>query len=793
MYPVKSLRRPPDVTPGPDETFLWSTYKQFASQLEPASPGDGVMTLDLMLDWHDAFDRVPADAKTAISDRASERSIREEGLSELILADVCRGSSSAIGTLAHSGQMSPRAIEQVTTTAGSGSRDTAAAIACYINGIFNSTNETAIDVPSRVHSFVQDVKFLSSGQYSFVFMASVAGVGREPAKTLVVIKCILDPYSVDKLDAIHETLIGLGVANEMRRFVPNFIYTYTFFRCLPPSINKRKKTVDLWCAAAEEQQNVTYTVIENLATSGTSVDLYAYTAREPGTNYKFTHMDHLAILAQIACATAIAWARFRWTHYDLHEGNVMLTALPDAAKQLADSDGYVQIPYRIPGVRDAVYVRTRLVGIIIDFGFAYAEVATETHDTVSFGKASGDMQRDAVLSMHPNPRHDIFKLFSYVTNLMYSNLFKDDKVGDAYLHLVAPFCAGASESERLAEAKRIVLSREAKKQAFFHPTVTNDAFPLGPILGGIAATAAELSNLRVPNLGGDLRSILTIATPFAGVGVWDVGGGGGGGVDQRAVARMIASPAAPETYIDLADRAALIFKFSGGSRMEIDRLFTSFDFAAAEALDSRALAATMRLMRSHSPGASFVDAEKGRASFTAAFESARAELRLLGSVARSYNRLRAFAIVSHMLHDSVPSASLSERADFRRDAAPILANMHQRAVENISAVSRLKRARNPSKQWEKFIEDNPEALSISKTIKTVVGTLERAHPLSDRAIQIMHTLRTAAPRTTTATTVRSPLLPSPSQLPSPTPPPRRRRRVAAAGRRRGKKNHDGVV
>lgn len=171
-----------------------------------------------------------------------------------------------------------------------------------------------------------------------------------------VIKTARDPRG----SLQHEFAVGT-VLNGLRRWIPNFMFTYSGFECSPP-IEDTSGRVKTWCRR-DGRREVSYLLLENVAQS---VSMAKY-IRDP----IHTFAQILEKLVQVMLALAVARQRTNFSHFDLHAGNVLIRQV-DVADQF-------QIQYQInddEGQPHTVALRTDAVATIIDYGFSTIQLPT---------------------------------------------------------------------------------------------------------------------------------------------------------------------------------------------------------------------------------------------------------------------------------------------------------------------------------------------------------------------------------------------------------------------------------
>ena len=170
---------------------------------------------------------------------------------------------------------------------------------------------------------------------------------------------------------IHELFIGLFGTNSLRADgILNFAYVYGGFRCSNPIINPQNKTVTNWCHIG---QNAYYVIYENIA------DAKEFHEMTPTMN--FTNFFNYYLQVLLALRAAVMKCRF--THYDLHDRNILLfkiNVLLDnqnkinnhlylgAANPGKTNVNFISLPYETKDGKR--YLQTDTLAVIIDYGNA---------------------------------------------------------------------------------------------------------------------------------------------------------------------------------------------------------------------------------------------------------------------------------------------------------------------------------------------------------------------------------------------------------------------------------------
>ena len=273
------------------------------------------------------------------------------------------------------------------------SYDTGAMVlgACLFNAAAMSKPSAGISTINAVRIFLKKLKII--GTPSAFGYASLTG-----PEDLYVVKSSRDPEN-DNL--AHEAVIG-GALNSLREHVPNFVYTYGAFGCSPPVMEGGGSLT--WCTT--DVGAVTYLLLEALHNT---MSLHNWIQLP-----NITATDVASMLFQLFAALWLAYDRsgLRFTHYDLHDDNVLVR---DLGREYL-------IPYDTPDGKR--YLRTRYLGIIIDFGFSYAEVVVTSTGgaggTVGFGLMDKRRKERYEVDAVPNQSYDFNRLLRRMMSSVYN-------------------------------------------------------------------------------------------------------------------------------------------------------------------------------------------------------------------------------------------------------------------------------------------------------------------------------------------------------------------------------------
>lgn len=228
--------------------------------------------------------------------------------------------------------------------------------------------------------FNNSVKYIQTNYYMLNTSTTKTSDGNDE---IFMIKSPKNMWVYDDIlyDTVHESLIGLYM-NEIRKYLPNFVYTYDVAPCDFMRTNLSEEIVD-FCGP---NNNNNYYIITEKINGKTLRDLLS------GVD-KFDSGDFIDILLQISNALGIANVLYGFTHYDLHYENVMVI-----------TNNGIRIPlYDIYDNNSIIgYIEPKYIPVIIDYGYSCV-------NEKNIGKF-GMYNLDYNISPHINPMYDISRL-----------------------------------------------------------------------------------------------------------------------------------------------------------------------------------------------------------------------------------------------------------------------------------------------------------------------------------------------------------------------------------------------
>jgi len=164
---------------------------------------------------------------------------------------------------------------------------------------------------------------------------------------------------------VHEYFVGMFGLNKVRSKVPNFAYIMGGFKCSPPVIDQNNKEVVAFCN--NTNYPIDYIIYENIAPS--------ISLRE-AVKKGCTFSQWLSYYVQVLYALSVAQDMVDFTHYDLHDENILVRDIShNGGKMSISGTSNFAIPYPtervIGGQAKTEYVITDKVATIIDFDISH--------------------------------------------------------------------------------------------------------------------------------------------------------------------------------------------------------------------------------------------------------------------------------------------------------------------------------------------------------------------------------------------------------------------------------------
>lgn len=257
---------------------------------------------------------------------------------------------------------------------------------CVTNSLFYPDPRGSVENNERLREWIEDLKQI--GDKSIEGYAMSADMNNSSSKVmannLFVIKTPQKP-SNDNL--LHELFIGFQL-NELKKYVPNFVYTFGGLKCTSPVIDTNKEVVS-WCLRSKNSVN--FVLYENIQPSVSMMD-YVKTASLSSFLDKYL---------QVMFAVLLANKLKKYSHGDLHPGNVLIRDI--------DSDKF-SIPY-LTEDGEVEYLITDKLSVIIDPGFNYMKVDGQDYGYFDAGPYGAQYDADFLI-------YDAYKLMMWSAYIM---------------------------------------------------------------------------------------------------------------------------------------------------------------------------------------------------------------------------------------------------------------------------------------------------------------------------------------------------------------------------------------
>lgn len=263
-------------------------------------------------------------------------------------------------------------------------------IACKIDGIFYSASpQEGFTSPSvKAKRSIKDLKRIGAESVE----GNALSATMKDERDIFVIKVPKDPKNTD---LTHELFIGLVGTNSFRKEIPNYAFVFGGFRCPPPYIDLETKKVVEWCSTDAERAStsVPYILYESITPS-----ISANEYMRNGTPEMF-----ISCYMQILFALDYGYKTNGFTHYDLHDENVLMRTFTDPLGK-----GIVQIPYIYNG--KSFFVMADAVATIIDYGRSHVEYGGK-----SYGLHTTDFIEYSTYPDRAFPLYDAYKFLMFLS------------------------------------------------------------------------------------------------------------------------------------------------------------------------------------------------------------------------------------------------------------------------------------------------------------------------------------------------------------------------------------------
>lgn len=273
---------------------------------------------------------------------------------------------------------------------------------CVVNsttdeGFYTSGYEKGFSSIDRERLHLQNLHVLSdSSANGVVYLTDYDGVKNAE----IVIKESMN--GGDGNDLAHEAFVGLYALNNLRAIIPNFMYTYAIVKG-GAFIPTDKRAL----AFFNKKNKQTYHLLaENIPQAKSFASILA----------TCNNKEFISYYMQVMYALEIAQNSYGFTHYDLHNENVLI-----ARKNTKTH----QILYQRPNGEER-YVETNAVATIIDFGSSLIKLNGETYSNRLVPYSSN-------LPNNTHPLFDAYKLLGFLSYEYLSVKNKDPQLVETML------------------------------------------------------------------------------------------------------------------------------------------------------------------------------------------------------------------------------------------------------------------------------------------------------------------------------------------------------------------------
>lgn len=253
-------------------------------------------------------------------------------------------------------------------------------LSCAVNTIIYDNPYMA----NRFHEWFSKFKVIGAPSVQGVAVKSI--FPRNQGTDLFVVKT---PIDTSERGLYHEAVVGFYGLNPLKQKIPNFMYIYGITDCSPPVIDTNNNNlIESFCNRSDGKNKTPYLISENIVNSKTFKEFITTTAAKP----------HVVanLLLQVMNALHLANLFCDYTHYDLHDGNVMIYELKDR----------IAIPFYLDGSRNSV-ICVQYVAVIIDYGLSHLNVA-------GIGLGETGLEFAKIEAQKSFPLHDIYKLIMFL-------------------------------------------------------------------------------------------------------------------------------------------------------------------------------------------------------------------------------------------------------------------------------------------------------------------------------------------------------------------------------------------
>jgi hypothetical protein len=325
-------------------------------------------------------------------------------------------------------------------------------------------NKDTLEATEYAKKYFRITENLSTGQYGVVLKGQRGGSDLN----FVIRTQLVSQYA--EL-TIHEMFVALMTLNNLRAYCPNFSCIYGGFICGDPNVIEGRI-----CAGDTPVPYTVYEAIDGVDSAKQMIELAPTRSilkagqvvqvpldvdiMNPNVTaplYEFT----FSILLQLNFALQIAYAKaFRFTHRDLHSGNVICRPL-GGPKLLRYDSLYLRIDdpdKRVKRIdqpelfskeeRTIYYVNSNYVATVIDYDWSQVYYVVDPDNDVDpsiarFGKAEyDDIEAELVNTVNINRVRDFIKFLGFTTYNAFNikaNTGYHEVLCDLYLAMAKPY------------------------------------------------------------------------------------------------------------------------------------------------------------------------------------------------------------------------------------------------------------------------------------------------------------------------------------------------------------------
>ena len=306
---------------------------------------------------------------------------------------------------------------------------------CVVNSAYHTSRSDQLSLSDRTREAFTDLKLMGTESGSGFALQNNFGTNERKMKGALVIKAVRDQSK--SVELIHEAFCGLSELNKLRKHIPNFAAVVGHFNCSPPlnspvdEINPKGKNIASFCNECKKGSDVAYAIYENIQPS---IDFSTFVRTCDGESF-------MKIYFAVLCALHVANEKCDFTHYDLHDENLLLRDCTDErylkyAKTRKNKDFYVR--YELSSDTGDIipfYVKSSgRIPTIIDYGRSHIK-----HKGKHYGMQGEDFDfflRQNIVHNESNVVYDAFKLLgmSLATAYEHNNYKLIGQIGPLLRH-----------------------------------------------------------------------------------------------------------------------------------------------------------------------------------------------------------------------------------------------------------------------------------------------------------------------------------------------------------------------